>query len=107
MWRLKRTTSLRTSLKKNGSHPWCVAAREPVGNAFQELPVQQPTVPCSREPQQANLLACYTLQEDLKKKELWDKSWDDDSLDDPVGQQLRTVLPTVAQGAQAQQQAQQ
>ncbi|PNW81867.1 hypothetical protein CHLRE_06g263750v5 [Chlamydomonas reinhardtii] len=45
--------------------------------------------------------------EDLKKKELWDKSWDDDSLDDPVGQQLRTVLPTVAQGAQAQQQAQQ
>ncbi|GLC38274.1 hypothetical protein PLESTB_000938400 [Pleodorina starrii] len=45
--------------------------------------------------------------DDLKRKELWDKSWDDDSLDDSVGQQLRTHLPTVLNPPQQQQQAQQ
>ncbi|KAG2500225.1 hypothetical protein HYH03_001803 [Edaphochlamys debaryana] len=41
--------------------------------------------------------------EDIKKKELWDKSWDDDSLDDPIGQQLRTHLPNALQQQQQQQ----
>lgn len=44
--------------------------------------------------------------EDLKKKELWDKNWDDDSLEDPVGQQLRAQLPAVLQQPPQQQQQQ-
>lgn len=37
-------------------------------------------------------------QEELKDAQLWDASWDDDSLDDPIGQQLREQLPKVAHG---------
>ncbi|KXZ52241.1 hypothetical protein GPECTOR_10g872 [Gonium pectorale] len=36
----------------------------------------------------------------LRKKELWDRSWDDDNLEDSVGQQLRTHLPAVLQPQQ-------
>eukprot|EP00199_Chlamydomonas_sp_CCMP681_P004258 CAMPEP_0119101790 /NCGR_PEP_ID=MMETSP1180-20130426/743_1 /TAXON_ID=3052 ORGANISM="Chlamydomonas cf sp, Strain CCMP681" /NCGR_SAMPLE_ID=MMETSP1180 /ASSEMBLY_ACC=CAM_ASM_000741 /LENGTH=84 /DNA_ID=CAMNT_0007085965 /DNA_START=38 /DNA_END=292 /DNA_ORIENTATION=+ len=43
-------------------------------------------------------------RDELKDPQLWDASWDDDSLDDPIGRQLRETLPQVAQ---QQQQAQQ
>lgn len=40
-------------------------------------------------------------QEDVKNPKLWDKSWDDGSVNDPLGQQLRAELPKVlAQQAQ-------
>lgn len=39
--------------------------------------------------------------EELKRKALWDRSWDDDSLDDHVGQQLRQHLPKVGSAAAA------
>ncbi|PNH06922.1 hypothetical protein TSOC_006653 [Tetrabaena socialis] len=44
---------------------------------------------------------------DLKKKELWDKSWDDENLDDSIGQQLRAQGPALLRPAQQQQQQQQ
>eukprot|EP00798_Chlamydomonas_sp_ICE-L_P019844 gene19844-26537_t len=34
---------------------------------------------------------------DMKSAQLWDKSWDDDSLDDRIGQQLRAELPKLQQ----------
>jgi hypothetical protein len=46
--------------------------------------------------------AILSVQELARRKELWDKSWDDDSLDDAVGQQLRAQLPALYQ-QQAQQ----
>jgi hypothetical protein len=44
-------------------------------------------------------------QQDPRNTALWDKSWDDDTADDYVGQQIRTVAQN--QAAQQQQQQQQ
>ncbi|KAG1664981.1 hypothetical protein FOA52_001993 [Chlamydomonas sp. UWO 241] len=41
-------------------------------------------------------------KEDVKNVLLWDKSWDDDSVNNPVGQQLRQQLPAVMAQQQAQ-----
>lgn len=46
-------------------------------------------------------------QLDPRGAQLWDKSWDDDSAADYVGQQIRTVAAQQAGQGQAQQQQQQ
>lgn len=33
---------------------------------------------------------------DLRARNLWDKAWDDESLEDEVGKQLRAKLPSIA-----------
>lgn len=44
-------------------------------------------------------------EEDVKDPRLWDKAWDDDSVNDPLGRQLREKLPAAIQQQQQQQQA--
>jgi 26 proteasome complex subunit DSS1 len=39
-------------------------------------------------------------REELKRAELWDKNWDDDNVNDPIGQQLREELPKIQQQQQ-------
>ncbi|KAL6764780.1 hypothetical protein V8C86DRAFT_2470067 [Haematococcus lacustris] len=40
-------------------------------------------------------------RDDMKNEQLWDKGWDDESVDDPIGQQLREILPTLNQAQPA------
>jgi hypothetical protein len=46
------------------------------------------------------------VKEDLKNEALWDKSWEDDSVNDPIGAQLREALPKVQQQQQQEKQQQ-
>lgn len=46
------------------------------------------------------------VKEDLKNEALWDKSWEDDSVNDPIGTQLREALPKVQQQQQQEKQQQ-
>ena len=46
-------------------------------------------------------------QQDPRNAQLWDKSWDTDTADDYVGQQIRTVAQNQQQQAVAGQQQQQ
>jgi hypothetical protein len=39
-------------------------------------------------------------EKEVKNPKLWDKGWDDDSVNDPLGQQLRAALPAVMQQPQ-------
>jgi hypothetical protein len=40
------------------------------------------------------------VREDLKNEALWDRSWEDDNVNDPIGSQLREALPKVQQQQQ-------
>ena len=43
----------------------------------------------------------------FKDEQLWDKDWDDNSLDDPLGQQIRQLAQHIVAQQQQQQQQQQ